>query len=288
MWGTTNMASVITTITGLQNLPNLQNFNADFNGLQTVDVSGLTNLTTLDISDCDDPSTGNPSLTSVNVTGCTALTELRVDDSAFSENGISSITGLSDLTNLQLIDLDECGLSGSIDLSMLPSLRDIDVGYNDNLTEVVISSEQPIDDFTAYDCSFSQETVDNIILTLSENGVSTGSVYMTGIEMATISAETIPAVRTLAGNGWNLDIENYSSQFSVTAVYETQGEACADSGFGSSVYTLTDTDVEVGNYVYDDDLLVTPIVDGWFKLSEDNNVYQVSGSGLIVSQSTCV
>ena len=45
------MAAVITSITGLQNLPNLTNFNADFNGLQSVNLSGLTSLIYADISD---------------------------------------------------------------------------------------------------------------------------------------------------------------------------------------------------------------------------------------------
>jgi len=47
------MATVITSITGLQNLTNLLTFNADWNSLQTVNLSGLTQLTNVDISDCD-------------------------------------------------------------------------------------------------------------------------------------------------------------------------------------------------------------------------------------------
>ena len=56
------MASVITSISGLQNLPNLTNFDADFNGLIAADFSGLTNLNYIDISDCDLPN-GSNSLT---------------------------------------------------------------------------------------------------------------------------------------------------------------------------------------------------------------------------------
>ena len=281
------MASVITTITGLQNLPNLQEFYADWNALQTVDLSGLTSLAYVDISDCENPVSDNASLTSVNLTGCTTVTELRVDDSDFSENGISSVIGLSGLTNLEVIDIDESGLTGTLDLSAFPSLRVVDVGYNYTLANVAISSSQPIESFTGYSCAFTQEAVDSIILALSENGVSNGNVYLTGEVMGTISTETIPAVRTLAGNGWYLELESYSSQFTVTTSYPTEGEACADSTFGNSVYTLSGVNVESGSYVYSDNLLVTPMSDGWFKLENDLNIYQVSGSGLIVSQSTC-
>ena len=45
------MATTITSVTGLQNLTNLQRFNADWTSLQTVNLSGLTQLTNVDISD---------------------------------------------------------------------------------------------------------------------------------------------------------------------------------------------------------------------------------------------
>ena len=70
------MAATITSITGLQNCINLEDFRADFNSLTTVDLSGLSNLTYVDISDCNIPDSGNNSLTSVNLSGCTALEQL--------------------------------------------------------------------------------------------------------------------------------------------------------------------------------------------------------------------
>lgn len=282
------MSAVITTITGLQNLPNLQDFNADWNGLQTVDLSGLTSLTYVDVSDCEIPGVGTNSLTSVNVTGCTALTDFRVDDSDFSANSISSIIGLSDLTSLNTLDVDGCELSGTIDMSGFPALDFLDLNDNGNLTEVIITGSQPINDFNGTNCNFSQAVVDNILVALSENGTSSGEVDMNGDGMGIPSLETgVPAIRTLSANGWSIYLNNYSSQFNVTDTYATEGEVCAASTFGNAIYTYTDTDVEVGNYGYADNLLVAPYAEGWIKTQDGGNIYLVSGSGLIVSQSVC-
>lgn len=285
------MSSMITTIRGLQNLPNLQSFYADWNALQTVDLSGLTSLTYVDISDCNIPGTGTNSLTSVNVTGCTALETLYIDDSDFSANNISSIIGLSDLTNLQLIDLDQCGLSGTVDVSVLSALADIDVNGNENLTEVVITGSQPIVDFNASSCNFAQEKIDDILVTLSENGTSNGYVQLNGGAMGIPSNEVgVPAVRTLSGNGWNFSFNDYTTYFDATNAYPSQSSVCTDIGtstFGYGLRIYSGSVVQSGSFVYSDSLLVTPQSDGWFGISGSNEAYLVSGSGLIVSQSTC-
>ena len=63
------MQAKITSITGLQNLINLQTFNASGNSLITIDLSGLTNLTYVDL--------GNNNITSVdNITWPSSLEEL--------------------------------------------------------------------------------------------------------------------------------------------------------------------------------------------------------------------
>lgn len=139
------MAAVITSITGLQNLPNLQNFNADYNALTTVNLSGLTNLQYVDISDNDVFNSGDPSLTSVNLSGCTSLQELRLDDSDFSA-GIPSLAGL---TSLALIDFDQCSISGVVDLTNLPALVQLDFYGNAALTSIIINDAQPIQYFYA-------------------------------------------------------------------------------------------------------------------------------------------
>jgi Leucine-rich repeat (LRR) protein len=47
------MQAKITSITGLQNLTNLQEFIAEYNSLTTVDLSGLTNLTYVNFQNND-------------------------------------------------------------------------------------------------------------------------------------------------------------------------------------------------------------------------------------------
>ena len=286
------MATTITTIRGLQNLPNLESFYADWNSLQTVDLSGLTNLLFVDISDCNIPGTGTNSLTSVNLTGCTAIEELRLDDSDFSANSLSSIIGLSNLTNLHFIDLDQCELSGTANLSALSSLADIDVNGNENLTEVIITGSQPINNFNASSCNLTQESIDNILVALSENSESTGYVQLSGVVMGIPSNEVgVPAIRILDGRGWDFNINDYARNFIATSAYPSQSSVCTDIGnsvFGYAVNVYSGSMVESGSIVYTDGLLTTVQSDGWFGTSGSNIAYLVSGSGLVVSQSTCV
>ena len=194
------MAAVITSITGLQNLPNLNNFRADFNGLQSVNLSGLTNLLYVDISDNDIPGTFTSSLTSVNLTGCTALLELRLDDSDFSA-GIPSLTGL---TNLSLIDFDQCNISGVVDLSGLPALTDLDFFGNAALTSIIIADTQPIIELFASSCALTETAVDDILVVLSNNGVTGGDVELNGGTSAIPSATGDAAKLVLEGNGWSV------------------------------------------------------------------------------------
>ena len=194
------MAAVITSITGLQNLPNLNNFRADFNGLQSVNLSGLTNLLYVDISDNDIPGTFTSSLTSVNLTGCTALLELRLDDSDFSA-GIPSLTGL---TSLSLIDFDQCNISGVVDLSGLPALTDLDFFGNAALTSIIIADTQPIIELFASSCALTETAVDDILVVLSNNGVTGGDVELNGGTSAIPSATGDAAKLVLEGNGWSV------------------------------------------------------------------------------------
>jgi len=193
----------ITSITGLQNLVNLQSLNIDFNGFQSVDLSGMSNLYDVDISDCDIPGTNTNSLTSVNVSGCTALEQLRMDDSDFS-GGFPDLTGLN---NLLYFDADQCNITGTLDLSGLPSLSGFDLNGNDSLTNVIISSSQPLGDgwsIFLYGCGLTQTAVDNILVALSTNGVLNGSIEMDGGTNATPSATGLAAKSVLEGNGWEV------------------------------------------------------------------------------------
>ena len=198
----------ISSITGLQSLSNLQEFRADDNYLVSVDLSGLSNLTYVEIGDNFIVGTSTHSLTTVNLSGCTALEELRLDDSDFS-GGIPDLTGL---TNLKYVDVDDSDISGSVDISFLPSLDDFDFSQNANLTELIISSSQPLglDEqyVNASDCGLTQASVDAILVALSLNGISGATIDLEGGTNATPGAAGLAAKTILEGNGWDVLINS--------------------------------------------------------------------------------
>ena len=198
----------ISSITGLQSLSNLQNFSADDNYLVSVDLSGLSNLTYVEIGDNFIVGTSTPSLTTVNLSGCTALEELRLDDSNFS-GGIPDLTGL---TNLKFLDVDDSDISGSVDISFLPSLDDFDFSQNLGLTELIISSSQPLglDEQTlnASGCGLTQASVDAILVALSLNGISGATIDLQGGTNAVPGAAGLAAKTVLEGNGWDVFINS--------------------------------------------------------------------------------
>jgi len=202
------MAAVVTSVTGLQNLTNLNNFNADYNGLQSVNLSGLTNLTDVDISDNDIPgSGGTSSLTSVNLSGCYNLEELRLDDSDFSA-GIPNLYGLE---SLRYIDFDQCLITGSVDISGLSALDGFDFSGNEELTELVISNVQPLGDtieLLVYNCALTQTAVDDILVALAANSINNGYIDLTGGTNAVPGAAGLAALTTLTGKGWSYDVNS--------------------------------------------------------------------------------
>ena len=195
------MAQIV-SITGLQNLVNLQGIFIDFNGLQSVNLSNLPNLVEVDISDCDIPGTNTSSLTSVNLSGSTAIQQLRLDDSNFS----GGVPDLSALTALQTLDLDQCDISGVLDLSGLTSLINLDVAGNLALTSVVIADSQPIIDFNGIDCALTETAVDDILVVLSNNGQTNGNVDLSAGTSAPPSATGLAAKAVLEGNGWVVNV----------------------------------------------------------------------------------
>jgi Leucine-rich repeat (LRR) protein len=193
------MAASITSITGLQNLTNLQQFRADWNSLSTVNVSGLSNLTYLDLSDNETLDTENKSLTSVILTGCTALEELRLDDSNFSA-GTPDLTGL---TSLFWLDMDQCDITGNVDLSMLPALSGFDLSSNTGLTSVTIF-EQVLNDVNLYNCALTEASVNDILGWLDGGGETNGYVDLEGGTNAAPSGDGLTALTNLQGKGWNV------------------------------------------------------------------------------------
>ena len=283
------MASLIVSITGLQNLPNLQNFNADWNALETLNLSGLTNLTNVDVSDSAElTSTG---LKSIDVTGCTSLQTLYVDDNDFS----AGFPDLSDCASLEWIDFDQCGLTGSINLSNLPALQGFDLSGNTDLTSVIISSSQPMGtrSINLSGCSsLTQTALDDILQQLSSGSISGGSISFQSSALPSLNTG-LPALRNLVDDkGWSYSNDgNYSQAINITEVWPTSGEACTaiTNNFTGNGYIYTGTSVVDGNRVFTDNDLIYPMENGYFGNFDNGLWYQVSGgNGTIIASGSCV
>ena len=198
------MATVITSITGLQNLTNLQNFNADYNSLTTIDLSGLTNLTYVDVSDNDTlAGEGDPSLTSINVTGCTALENLYIDGSDFS----AGIPDLSSLTSLIYFDMDRCGISGDIDISAssFNNLTGFDFYGNTGITSVTLP-EANLNSVNLENTALTETAVNNILQWLNGSSVENGYVDLSGGTSAIPTGNGATAKTSLQGKGWTVSV----------------------------------------------------------------------------------
>lgn len=190
------MAQVV-SITGLQNLVNLDYFNADFNALQTVNLSNLPNLTYVDVSDCDIPGTNISSLTSINLSG-SPIIELRLDDSDFSA-GITVNT----LPYLNWLDLDQCNLP-SLDVSGLNNLFYLDAWGNENMTTINITGCSSLADLALDGCALTQQSVDHVLDELDDQGNANGYLWIDGGTNAYPSAAGMVSLANLEGKGWDI------------------------------------------------------------------------------------
>jgi hypothetical protein len=196
------MATVITSITSLQNLTNLQTFNADWNSLQTVNLSGLTNLINVDVSDNDTLDEQGKSLTGINLSGSTAIEELRLDDSDFSA-GIPDISGLT--SSLRILDMDQCQLSGVIDLSQFSALTSIDFGGNINITSVTLP-EANLNNVNLNGNALTATAVDYTLQWLAGSSVENGNVNLAGGTNAIPTENSAAARAILLDRGWNVTV----------------------------------------------------------------------------------
>jgi len=282
------MGATITSFTGLQNLTNIQQFRADYNSLTSIDLSGLSSLTLVDLSDNDLPGSNTNSPVSVNLSGCTSLETLYLDDNDLS----AGFPDLSDCTSLTYMDFDQCGLVGSVDISNLPLLEYIDFSGNLGLTELIISRNQPIGDngneVTLNDCGFSQTAVDNILLELASGSVSNGYV---GLENNTDGTNAAPgqvgrdSLFILNSRGWTFDVVSGNHTMLSLAYESTSGSVCSSTNTGI-YYILSGSNVEVGNKLFQNLDAWNPAIDGWY--SNGSFKLEVSGSGTIISSGSCV
>jgi hypothetical protein len=274
------MGATVTSFTGLQNLTNIQQFRADYNSLTSIDLSGLSSLTLVDLSDNDLPGSGTNSPVSVNLSGCTSLESLYLDDNDLS----AGFPDLSDCTSLKYIDFDQCGLVGSVDISNLPSLEYIDFSGNLGLTELIISRNQPIGDnaneVTLNDCAFSQTAVDNILLELASGSVSNGYVQIDNNNNGTNASPSqtgIDALNVLVGDkSWSVDYNVTKTDYTVS----NQSSATRDCELfpNLGLYSLQSDPLEVVRF-YNNADLTSPFLgtaDAFFTFvlaSAPSNVY---------------
>lgn len=283
------MAATITSITGLQNLTNLQNFYADWNSLTTIDLSGMASLINVDISDNNTvDGEGNDSLTSVNVTGCVNIEELRLDDSDFSSNGINSVIGLPNLTLCQFIDLDGCDLTGTVDLSTLVNLTSVDVSANDIENLIIPDTFAPIDYLTANGNALTVESVNNILINLDGSGVTSGEVNIFEGTNAFPTGLGIDAAVNLSGKGWTVSLNPNPELTQYNNYYdpENSGSVCAGTSTFNTFYASGS--LGIGVQAYDASWGGNPALEGWYKSNDtpDTTLYFISG-GIITTTGSC-
>jgi hypothetical protein len=288
------MGAGLTSITGLQNLTNLQDFRADWSFLTSIDLSGLTNLTYVDVSDGELPDSSTHSLTSINLSGCTALEQLYADDCDFS----AGFPDLSDCTSLVRIDFDECNLVGSVDISNLPVLEQFDFAGNLGLTELIISSTQPLGDnereLLVDDCALTQTAVDNILVALASGSISNGYVQLNNDDPDNPGTNATPgeagreSLLILSDRGWSFDITP-GNHTSLTLAFEALEEDICASTYTITHYIASGSTIEVGNKLYTNSDAWNPVDAGWYRLDGDGSIkFEVSGSkGEIISTAPC-
>lgn len=191
------MAQIV-SMRGLQHLTSLVDINVDYNSFQTINLSNLPNLQYADVSDCDVPGTNISSLKSFNLSGSTNIENLRLDDSDFS-SGIN----VSNLVNLEFLDLDQCNLP-SLNVSGLSNLYVLDVWGNENLTSLNISGCENLVDLYAYNCALTEASVNAILIELDNQANTNGYLTLDGGTNAAPTGLGIDAIISLQNKGWNI------------------------------------------------------------------------------------
>jgi hypothetical protein len=270
--------SVITSIRGLQNLTGLVYFYADWNGLTSINLSNLPNLVEVDVSDQNLLGTGANCLASINLSGSTAIEELRLDDNNFS-GGFPNLSGLDALIYM---DLDQCGITGSVDISNHPVLEGFDFSGNTGLTELIISNAQPLGGNGDYElllgnCALTQTSVDNILVALSESAVTNGYIDLSGGDNGSPSQTGIDAANVLVDDKtWSVDYDVTAINYSVSNQSSLTRDCELTPNLG--LYSLQSNPLQVVRF-YNNANLINPFLgteDAFFTFilgSAPTNVY---------------
>ena len=252
------MGATITSIIGLQNLTNLRDFRADYNSLTSIDLSGMSSLTFVDISDCDLPGTSTNSLRSVNLSGCTSIENLRLDDSDFS-GGFPNLTGLN---SLEFFDMDQCNISGDINISQLSSLAGFDLSGNSGITSVTLP-EVFMDSINVADTALTQTSINNILRVADNGGAENGYLGAYGETVAAPSGSGVAAVYSLQNKGWYVETNFPPSTELSLASQPTFGTICADTNF-STYYITSSATLSQNTVLYTDRYLYLTASNAWY------------------------
>jgi hypothetical protein len=200
---------------------------------------------------------------------------------------------------LVLIDFDQCNLVGSVDISNLPALEQFDFNGNLGLTELIISSAQPLGDnereLYVDDCALTQTAVDNILVALASGSISNGYVQLNNDDEDFPGTNATPgeagreSLLILSDRGWSFDITpgNHTELTLKNELLEE--DICASSNVYYG-YVVSGSWIEVGNKLYQNSDAWMPAEPGWYRLDGDGSIkFEVSGSqGEIISVEPCV
>jgi hypothetical protein len=164
---------------------------AGFNIHDSIDVSGDPVVKLI--------SVGFNLLTSLNVSNCTALFSLNADSNdSFSDIDVSGCTALHDLSatsnQIAVIDLSTCPALVSVFLST-NQLMSLDVSNCVTLSELDVSAN-----------ALTESAVDAILAALDSNGLSDGTVDLSGGTNAPPSAAGLTSKSNLEGKGWSVSV----------------------------------------------------------------------------------
>lgn len=159
----------------VQNMTNIGTILASNNRLTGFSVYGKSQLTYLRLSGNTTLTAlvcYNNALTTLNITGCTALTYL----SCYGNSSLSSITGLADCTNLEVLLARDCNFS-SLNVANKTKLETLNCSGN-QLTSLSVSGCNALSSLSCYANKISGTGMTTLVNSLpNRSSTSSGALY---------------------------------------------------------------------------------------------------------------
>ncbi|MDE5424038.1 hypothetical protein L3073_17620 [Ancylomarina sp. DW003] len=182
-----NNYSGITSM-NVSELTELTSLSLSKNSLSAMNLSKNTKLTSFDAAYNEFVSmdfSNNPLMTYINVNYSTALTSL-------------NITGCTEVSKLRLWN---CNLS-SLNLSQLAKLTYLEIAGN-NITTLDITNNPLLNHLNARSNGFTEATMNSIMTTLDDNGLSNGGVWFLSGNAA-LTGAGLTSKANLIAKGWTV------------------------------------------------------------------------------------